>query len=139
MFLKYLLLIFTTRHISGEVIDPTADKSTTLREMMRGKHKGVTITSLVLDFTKEFFAEKYKNFEELTGAKINVIESNTATWYEDVLSDVTDYESGLIDLYTSFGNWVAQFSELGGFLDITENISQAGELIVDNVSDFLSI
>lgn len=108
---------------TNAVIDPYADTSTPLREYMRGQHEGVTISVLVLDFTKDFFLTKFRNFEKLTGAKIKPIITSQSTWYDDVLSDIKYQDPGFIDLYQSFGNWIPQFADLGGLMDITQQIN----------------
>ncbi len=89
---------------------------------MRGRHEGVTINALVLDFTQDFFLTKFRNFEKLTGAKVEPIITSQSSWYDDVLSDIKYQDPGFIDLYQSFGNWIPQFAGLGGLLDITDHI-----------------
>ena len=108
------------------VTDPYADTSTPLREAMRDKHKDVTITVQILDFQINYFLPKFRNFEKLTGATIKEVETTQATWYQDVEDDITNHQTGFIDLYASFGNWIPQFVDLGGLLDISEQVGQVG-------------
>lgn len=105
---------------SAILSDPYANVSTPLRETMRGKHTGVEINVQVLDFTTSFFSEKIRNYEILTGAKVNTIIMSQQTWYPDLVEDIKFQNPGRVDLYGCFGNWIPQFAELGGFKDITD-------------------
>ena len=108
------------------VTDPYANTSTPLREAMRDKHQNVTIKVQILDFQMNYMLPKFRNFEKLTGATIEQVDTTTATWYQDVEDDITNHYRGFIDLYASFGNWIPQFVELGGLLDISEQVGQVG-------------
>jgi len=107
-------------------MDPYANTSTPLRETMRNKHSGVTITIQILEFQKEYYMPKFRNFEKLTGATVKEIESTTASWYDDVRDDIINRSPGFIDLYASFGNWIPDFVELGGLQDISEQVGEVG-------------
>ena len=107
-------------------MDPYANTSTPLRETMRNKHSGVTITIQILEFQKEYYMPIFRNFEKLTGATVKEIESTTASWYDDVRDDITNRSPGFIDLYATFGNWVPDFVELGGLQDISEQVGEVG-------------
>ena len=67
-------------HDSIHITDPYANESTPLRESMRGRHTGVTLKVLSLDFTENFLLEKFRNFEKLTGVTIEPVRASQTTW-----------------------------------------------------------
>jgi ABC-type sugar transport system, periplasmic component len=106
-------------------LDPYANTSTPLRETMRGRHWGVTINVQLLDFQSTFMQEKFRNFEALTGATIQEVYSSQNTWYDDVSDDIKNNYPGFIDVYASFGNWIPQFADMGGLMDLSDSIFKA--------------
>jgi len=106
------------------IIDPYANVSTPLRETIRNKHIGTSVNIQLMDFQQEFMLEKMRNFEALTGAKVETIFSTQETWYDDVLGDIQK-NRGFIDLYASLGNWIPQFAELGGLKDLSYDVRKA--------------
>ena len=106
--------------------NPYVNNSTPLREVMRNKHEGVTITIQLLDFQKNYYLPKFRAFERLTGATVKEAFSTTETLYSDISDDISNHNPGFIDLYSCFGNWVPQFVEMGGLKDISEDVSEVG-------------
>lgn len=99
-----------------------AETSTPLREIMRNSHTNVTINIQILSHAKEFFLDKIRDFEELTGAIVTPRESAASAWYDDVRYDILSKDVGFIDAYASFGNWIPQFADMGGLMDITDEV-----------------
>mmetsp|Transcript_2561 Transcript_2561/g.4800 ORF Transcript_2561/g.4800 Transcript_2561/m.4800 type:complete len:860 (-) Transcript_2561:460-3039(-) len=126
-FLVSLLLVisFENAVTLSIFLDPYADTSTPLRETMRDRHRGVTINVQLLDFQSSFMIEKFRNFEALTGATVQEVYSTQATWYDDVSDDIKNNNQGFIDVYASFGNWIPQFADMGGLMDLSDDILNA--------------
>lgn len=116
------------RTLIGESIplNPYVNTSTPLREVMRNKHKGVTITIQSLNFQSNYYVHKFRDFERLTGATVMEAVSTTETKFSDIYDDIANHNPGSIDLYTCFGNWIPQFVEMGGIKEINEEIGEVG-------------
>eukprot|EP00521_Asterionellopsis_glacialis_P011617 CAMPEP_0195307030 /NCGR_PEP_ID=MMETSP0707-20130614/37506_1 /TAXON_ID=33640 /ORGANISM="Asterionellopsis glacialis, Strain CCMP134" /LENGTH=877 /DNA_ID=CAMNT_0040371267 /DNA_START=157 /DNA_END=2790 /DNA_ORIENTATION=- len=106
---------------TAEIVDPTASRSTPLRETIRNKFQGVTISFLSLEFMGDYLKAKVEGFQNLTGATINNQWTTQSSWFRDIEEDVNG--GGIIDLYSIFGNWIPTFADEDGFLDITDDIA----------------
>jgi multiple sugar transport system substrate-binding protein len=127
--LLWLVILFENAAVTHSIfLDPYANSSTPLRETMRDRHRGVTINVQLLDFQRSFMQEKFRNFEMLTGATIQEVYSTQATWYDDVSDDIKNNYPGFIDVYASFGNWIPQFADMGGLMDLSDSIFHAAGL-----------
>jgi len=110
----------------NDTSSPLAQTSTPLREIMRNAHANVEVSIQILLHSKEFFLDKIRDFEELTGAVVTPIVSQAGTWYDDVRYDILSRDVGYIDAYASFGNWIPQFADMGGLMEITDEVGKAG-------------
>ena len=116
----YISILCSTHSI---VIDPTVNVSTPLRETMRNAHDGVIINVQYLDFQGDYMLHKFKEYEKLSGSKINPIALTQANWFDQIEEDING--AGFVDLYAIFGNWIPTFVEQNGLLDITDEIGNA--------------